>query len=216
VDDEVAHQSDEGDFGSFAASDKRLVTDLQGGVITAGDECGHVKGFARQGSAAADKTFALPATAFPSVRCHARQRGGLGPVEFSQLGHFGQEADDGFGADADDLQESLSFGLQGGILLQQGLDLVLEFLEVATQLAEERGVLFAQSWERQVAALLDYVLSHGLKLEAMAGQFPQGAGFGEVAHARRVAHKVGITDAGMSGAGGRHPPPPRTARLDAQ
>ena len=174
MDNEMTHQSDERYFWGFATSDERLIADLQGGVITAGDECRHVKGFSRQRSAAADKTFALPAAAFSRMRCHTRQGSGLGPVEFSQLRHFGQEADDGFGADADDLLQALGFGLQGDILLQQGIDLLLEFLQVGQQLAEERGILFAQRWQRQVAALLNHVLGHGLKLETMAGQFTQG------------------------------------------
>ena len=144
MDDEVAHQSDEGYFWGFAASDEGLVAELQGGVITAGDECRHVKGFARQRSAAADETFTLPAAAFPRMGSDAGQRGGLRPVEFSQFRHFGQEADDGFGADADDLLELVGFDLQGGILLEQGIDLLLKFLQVAPQLAKERGVLLAQ------------------------------------------------------------------------
>jgi hypothetical protein len=44
-----------------------LVAELQGGVITAGDECRHVKGFSRQRSAAADESFTLPAAAFPRM-----------------------------------------------------------------------------------------------------------------------------------------------------
>ena len=176
MDDEMTHQSDEGDFGCLAASDERLVAEFQGGIITAGDECRHVKGFSRQRSAAADETLTLPAAAFPCMRCDACQGGGLRPVEFAQLGHFGQEADDGFGADADDLLEPVGFGLEGDVLLEQGLDLLLEFLQVGPQLAEECGVLFAQGRQRQVAALLDHVLGHGLKMETMAGQFTQGGG----------------------------------------
>ena len=176
MDNEMTHQSDERYFWGFAASDERLVAELQGGVITAGDECRHVKGFSRQRSAAADESFTLPAAAFPRMGSDARQRGSLRPVEFSQLRHFGQEADDGFGADADDLLESLGFGLQGGILLQQGLDLLLEFLQVAPQLAKKRGVLLAQGRQRQVAGLLDHVLGHGLELQAMARQLAQDGG----------------------------------------
>lgn len=67
MDNEMTHQSDERCFWGFAASDERLVAELQGGVITAGDECRHVKGFSRQRSAAADESFTLPAAAFPRM-----------------------------------------------------------------------------------------------------------------------------------------------------
>ncbi len=178
MDDEVSHQSDEGDFGGLAPGDEMLITVFQGGVVTAGDECGHVKRFARQRSAATDKTFALPAAAFSCMRSHACQGGGLGAIEFAQFRHFGQQTDQRFRADADDLLETVGFGLEGAILLEQGLDLLLEFLQVGAELAEERGVLFAQSRQCQVAALLGHVLGHRLELQAMAGQLAQGGGGG--------------------------------------
>lgn len=127
MDDEVAHQSDKRDFWSLAPSDEMLITVFQVGVVTTGDECGHVESFASQGSSAADKAFTLPAAALARVRSHSRQGGGLGPVEFSQFGHFRQETDQGFGSDADDLLERLSLGLQWRILLEQGFNLLLEF-----------------------------------------------------------------------------------------
>jgi hypothetical protein len=72
MDKEMTHQSDERYFWGFAASDERLVAELPDGVITAGDECRHVKGFSRQRSAAADESFTLDTDAgmirFLSVR----------------------------------------------------------------------------------------------------------------------------------------------------
>jgi len=127
MDDEVTHQSDERDFWSLAPSDEMLITVFQVRVVTTGNQRGHVESFACQGSSAADKAFTLPTAALARVRSHSGQGGGLGPVEFSQFGHFGQETDQGFGSDADDLLECLSLGLQWRILLEQGFNLLLEF-----------------------------------------------------------------------------------------
>ncbi len=178
MDDEVTHQSHEGDFGGLATGDEMFIAGFECGVVPAGDQRGHVESFACQGSAATDKAFALPAAAVPGVWGDARQRGGLRPVEFSQLRHFGQEADDGFGADADDLLEGLGLGLQRRGLLEQGINLLLEFLQMTAELAHQEGILFAHQRQRQMTALLPSVLEQRLQLSAMARQLPQSGGAG--------------------------------------
>jgi hypothetical protein len=74
VNDEMTHQGNQGDFGNLALREELLIPDFQNGMALAGDQGGLVKSFARQGSAAADKTAALPAALLCVICLRSRRR----------------------------------------------------------------------------------------------------------------------------------------------
>ena len=91
--DEFAHEDSEGEFFGFSGKEEALVEDFEDGVITGGDEGGHVKSVADLRSTTTDEALAAELATIVIEGGDAGEGGGLGVGECSEFGHEGNEGE---------------------------------------------------------------------------------------------------------------------------
>ena len=133
---EFAHEGDEGDFGGFAFGAEALIQWAEHGIVTRGDQCGHVEGGACQGAAMGDMALAALRAAIVVVRRQPGQGGGLAAREGAQFGHGGEELPGGARANSLNAGQALDLRVEGGLGLQQRVNFRFEAGEMAGQRAQ--------------------------------------------------------------------------------
>ena len=146
MDEEFAHDGDEGDFEGFACGAQALVEGAQDGVAAGGAEGGHVEGLAGGDPSALDGAGAAPGAAVAVERGQAGQGGDLVFAESAKFRQSGEQGRSGKDTDALNRDETLDFGPQpwGGFnqLRDEGLeffDLAIEMTQVAAQRSGDVG-----------------------------------------------------------------------------
>jgi len=91
VDEEFAHDGDEGDFEGFVLSEETLMEGLEDRVEAGRREGGHIKSRADFPAPTTNGALAAMLPAVVIVRRHAAQRRRLPAIEGSELGHLGQK-----------------------------------------------------------------------------------------------------------------------------
>lgn len=109
MNDELAHEGDEGKFGGFTFGTEALVEGFQDRIVTCSDQRGHVECFSCKEASAGNAGFASVGAAVAVERCNADERGDLSAGEFAEFGHLGNKHVGGGFADAVDLFQGLDF-----------------------------------------------------------------------------------------------------------
>lgn len=169
--DELSHEGGEGEFFSFATSERTEVERSEDRVVAGGDERGHIKDRADLRAAAEDVALTAELTAVAVKGSDARQGGGLGIGEGTKFWHQRDEGRGGEHADALDLAEAIDLGEQIGrssdLCLHERFELRDLFLEEGHGFSDEAEEIFVRKGLGEIVVLSDLG-------EEMGAVFDQG------------------------------------------
>lgn len=182
MDKEFAHEGDEGEFFGFGTEEEGLVEGLKDGVVSRGDEGGHVEG--ASGFGASGRGSALTAEeAAVAVEGGKAGEGGTGTtVEGAEFGDVSEQGGGGEEGDGFDGAKGAHFGGGRRVLCDRILEEGFEVGQVGVELFKKG------------AALLD---------EVFVAKEAEAVGFGQTQGDEVVAAGTEIGQADLGGIGGR-------------
>lgn len=138
-DEELSHGGDEGGHFGFSLVEESLVEGFERGVVLDGDDGRHEEGFADLGASAAGGSSSSHFSAVAVGGRDADEACDFLSVELSEFGQFGDEERGGGGSDAGHGAEDFGFGLHRLVVLDEFLELVVDFPELLV--IEVQGLL---------------------------------------------------------------------------
>jgi hypothetical protein len=110
---QLSHARGQGQLLFLALAEKPLIEGADDVVMTRGDECGHIEGFAHLGTTAPDFPRAPECAAVTTEGGDADEDSHLAAVESAGFREFGEERDGGGGSDARNVSEQDGSGICG-------------------------------------------------------------------------------------------------------
>jgi len=222
LDEEFAHEGDQGDFARFASLAEAVVEAGEERMVLGGDQSGHVEGFADGGSAAPDFSPAAPLAAVAVEGGQAGQGGDLASVQLPQLGQVSHQLEGRIPSDSGDGLED-SDGLTERLgLLEEEADLVVQLVQKLIEGLEEGVDLLANEVGGGIAQPTTLPMDLLQELISSLDQFDQlpvlwGEGFlGSRMEGRSVlGEDFGIDSVGFGGAAFGAGEVTELARVDA-
>ncbi len=141
VGQQSAHHCCQGDLAQFPFGAKALVESAQYGVRASRAESCHVQGQAHFGAPASDTAHSFHRAAVSGPRSQTSQGRHLLAVQLPQFGHMSQHHPGSAGTDTLDVIQAVDALLQRGILVEQGLNLLLHRLDLGLEMGYQLGVL---------------------------------------------------------------------------
>ena len=169
-DEEFSHGGDQGHEFGFSRVNESLIERFELSIVPDGHDGGHVEGLAEQSPSAAGGSLPSERAAVAVGGSDANESCDLFVVELSEFGKFADQGCGGGWSNAGHRAEQFGFGLQGLVVIDELLELLIDLVELPV--VEFEGLLdqSADVWFEGGGQAVLFLNSHVLDLSASGGE----------------------------------------------